>query len=410
MEGESQMKDLLKKDITIKVVSVLFAILLWLYVLNIDNPYKNRSLTIPLKIENKNTLQEKGLALKNEDFARNVEIIIRGRVEVINKINASDFEAIIDFSKVKSDKDKTLRIDLFYDIDDITLPIIIPRSINIQLEKIEKKSFPIQVEVTGQPKRDYKIIEITQAPENVILEDFQSVIDSVAVVKAVVDVSNLDRDKSVKKECKVYNKEGKEMASLSKNLSVEVKLEVAKEVPITLVVKGKPAEDYIEALRKINPEKALIAGPHEVISGITELKTEPVDIENINQSINVTSLIKLPEGVRLVDTPKEVSVNLAVESLVNKSFVITRDEIGFLGFDADQPLNYEVLTESVEITVKGKQADLQNLGVSSLKPSVNVEGLEEGTHNLPLDISLPPGMKLIENKNVEVKITKAQEQ
>jgi YbbR domain-containing protein len=410
MEGEGQMNDLLKKDIVIKIVSVLLAILLWLYVLNIDNPYKNKPLTIPIKVENINTLQEKGLALKNDNFTRNVEVIIRGREEVLNKISPGDFQAILDFSKVKSVDDKTLKIDFIYDIDDITITVMIPRSVNIELEKIEKKAFPLQVELTGQPKENYKIINMTQVPESVTLEDVESVINQVASVKSFIDISNLDDDKTVKQECKVYDKNGKEITKLSKNLSVEVKLEVAKEVPVNLVVTGKPAQDYLEGAKKISPEKVLIAGPKEIVSGITGLKTEPVSIENSRENVSTKTAISLPEGVRLVNSPKEVLVNITIESLVNKNFTIAKDDIAILNFSAEELLDFEIVTESVEITLKGKQADLQNISAARMKPSIDVGGLEEGTHSIPLNIELPAGVRLLEKRNIEVKINKALEQ
>jgi YbbR domain-containing protein len=410
MEGEGQMNDLLKKDIVIKIVSVLLAILLWLYVLNIDNPYKNKPLTIPIKVENINTLQEKGLALKNDNFTRNVEVIIRGREEVLNKISPGDFQAILDFSKVKSVDDKTLKIDFIYDIDDITITVMIPRSVNIELEKIEKKAFPLQVELTGQPKENYKIINMTQVPESVTLEDVESVINQVASVKSFIDISNLDDDKTVKQECKVYDKNGKEITKLSKNLSVEVKLEVAKEVPVNLVVTGKPAQDYLEGEKKISPEKVLIAGPKEIVSGIAGLKTEPVSIENSRENVSTKTAISLPEGVRLVNSPKEVLVNITIESLVNKSFTIAKDDIAILNFSDEELLDFEIVTESVEITLKGKQADLQNISAARMKPSIDVGGLEEGTHSVPLNIELPAGVRLLEKRNIEVKITKALEQ
>lgn len=404
------MNDLLKKDIVIKIVSVLLAILLWLYVLNIDNPYKNKPLTIPIKVENINTLQEKGLALKNDNFTRNVEVIIRGREEVLNKISPGDFQAILDFSKVKSVDDKTLKIDFIYDIDDITITVMIPRSVNIELEKIEKKAFPLQVELTGQPKENYKIINMTQVPESVTLEDVESVINQVASVKSFIDISNLDDDKTVKQECKVYDKNGKEITKLSKNLSVEVKLEVAKEVPVNLVVTGKPAQDYLEGEKKISPEKVLIAGPKEIVSGIAGLKTEPVSIENSRENVSTKTAISLPEGVRLVNSPKEVLVNITIESLVNKSFTIAKDDIAILNFSDEELLDFEIVTESVEITLKGKQADLQNISAARMKPSIDVGGLEEGTHSVPLNIELPAGVRLLEKRNIEVKITKALEQ
>lgn len=408
MEGEAQMiRDIFKSDITIKIISVLLGILLWLYVLNIDNPYEEKSLTIPLSIENRNVLQEKSLSLLNEDnINRNVEVIVRGRKEVINNVKSSDFEAVVDFAKIESEKDKTLRVELHHDIDDITISLLVPRSINIKLENIVKGDFAVDVEVTGKPKEGYKVINMTQIPEEVTIEDIESIIETVGSIRSVVDISGLDKDKTIKKECKIYNKEGKEIPTTDKNLSVEVKFEVAREVPIVPALKGKPANDYVEGHKILNPDKALIAGPSDIISNITELKTEPVDISNTKGNINVTSLINLPEGVRLIDTPKEVSVNVIIEELVEKKLTVQKDLISFENFAKDNTLDYNVLADSVEVTVKGRRASINSITESSLKPIVNVSGLNEGTHQLLLKFTIPLDVKLIGEPKTDVKISK----
>lgn len=400
------MNKVLRKDISIKAVSIFMAVLFWFYVLNVDNPYVLRRIPIQLKVENENALQEKGLVLKSK-YNTTIEITVRGREEIINSLNASDFIAVLDFSKVKSADDKTIRIDgPYHNIRDITIPVVSPRFINIELEKIKKNSFPVEIKLEGSLKENYKILNMKVTPENVTFEDVESLIKTIGSVKAVVDINGLDRDLDRKIECKVYNKEGKEITALSKDLTVNLKLEVAKEVPITLVVNGNPARDHVEVLRAINPQRALIKGPPEILDRIYELKTEPVNIDNITQSINTAGKIKLPEGVILVNTPKEVAVNVEVEKLVNKEFTVAKSDINVFNTGL---MGYEIMTENVVVTVKGKKVDVESLSLSSLKPSIDIGELKEGTHRVSLNIYVPTTCELVGEYDVEVKITKPQE-
>jgi len=402
MEGEAQMNELMKKDISIKAVSIFLAVLFWLYVLNVDNPYQLKRIPVQVKIENESSLQEKGLVLKNH-INSTVEVTVRGRKEILETLSPSDFVVTIDFSKIKSDEDKYLRIEgPYHNINDITIAAVSPRVINLDLEKIRKNSFPVEVQLEGALKNNYKILDYKVAPQNVTFEDVESVISTVASVKAVVDINGLDRDINRQVECKVYNKEGKEIASLSKNLRVDFILEVAKEVPIDLVITGKPAADYVEVSRKLSPQTALIRGAPEILDKINKLETEPISIENIEQSIDLTSKIKLPEGVSLVNTPKDVEVNVEVEKLVSKEFVIARDSINV--FNSGM-LTCEINTESVTVTVKGRMRDINTLTLDRIVASVDVGELSEGTHKVPLNIVLPPNYELIGEYNVEVKIT-----
>lgn len=404
------MNEPLKNNITIKIISVLIAVLFWLYVINLENPVSSTKFTVPLKVENESSLLEKGLVLKNR-YQTTVDINVRGRKEQIDKLRSNDFEAKIDFSKVKSVDDTVVKVDgPYHNINNIKAELTSPGEIRIDLEKIQNRQFSVNVETPGTLKPNYSLIKVTPSPNVISLEDKESLINSVASVKAIVDISDIDRDTKISNvPCKVYNKKGVEIPELGKNLSIDVTLEVAKEVPITPVIKGKPHADYVEIGRNFSPLKALIAGPPSVVSKISELKTEPVNIDNIDKNTSISGLIKLPEGVSLVDTPKEVMVNIVVEKLVEKEFNILKDNIALLNGETDGSLNYEIKTESVTVVIKGMQADLNNLSENSFNPVASVEGLKAGTHKVPLDINLPSSVKLVKQQNIEVKITNTQQ-
>jgi len=75
------------------------------------------------------------------------------------------------------------------------------------------------------------------------------------------------------------------------------------------------------------PEKAWISGPSDVIDLIDNLKTEPIDIENMSQSMTKIVNLVLPDGVRLVDTPRSVYVDVVIEELAEREFVFNKESI-----------------------------------------------------------------------------------
>ncbi|MCX7745580.1 MAG: CdaR family protein [Clostridia bacterium] len=406
------MNELLKKDIAIKTISILFAVVLWFYVLDGSNPFGRETLYVSARVINENTLQDKGLVLKTKTVPK-VGIKIKGRREVMNNISVNDFEVVLDLSKVKDDQTKELRIEepVYIgkgDISDVSIEDVTPRVIKIELEKIEKNHFHVDLETQGTLKENYKIISQAVEPENVAIEALDSVLKSIGNVKAVVDVNNLDKNLFLKKECKVFDRNGKEIPGLSKNLNVYIKIQVAKEVPIRLTVKGTPAKDYIDGVQKVKPQKALIEGPPEVLDKIHEIQTESVDIQNMTQSINKYIRLVLPKGIELFDTPAEVQANIVIEQLARKEFTIKKDRIKILNAEMNNPLKYELKTESIVISIKGKWDHLEKIDIEDLEPSIDVGGLGEGTSRVPLKFNLPPTVKLMEDQSVDVVISKNQ--
>ncbi|HHW00775.1 MAG TPA: hypothetical protein GXX36_14655 [Clostridiaceae bacterium] len=401
------MKDFLSKDTTIKIFSVVIAILLWLYALNTSDPFDTRKFYVSLRIQNEDTLEEKGLVLKNKDYRKNIEVLVRGRTEALRNLTSDDFTAILDFSKVESEKDTKIRIEgPYYNTNEITILDVNPKVIEVELEKLKKKSFPVDVQVEGELQAGFKLVGLSYAPEFVEIDNMESVIDTVASIKTTVNISNYTGTVDINKECKVYNKDGKEIPSLGKNISVNIRIEIAKEVPIRLEVKGSPAKEHFEEKRSITPSKALIKGSPEVLAKITELKTEPVDISNATESINVTSPLVLPQGVTLVDTPQDIKVNISIENNEIREFSFTRDEIALTNTLEDNSLEYQIKNDTVTVRVKGRQSLLNSLRKSDIKLRVNVAGYKEGIHRVPLDVSLPSGFSRVDEQFVEVNIKK----
>ncbi len=403
------MRELLKRDITVRIISVVFALILWFFVLNSNNPMDVRIISVSLEVKNEQTLQDKNIEWKNKNIAKTVEVMVKGRKEKISGLTANDFTAALDLSKIQSADEDKLAIDGPYYVgkEEVEIRGINPREIKLDLEKKEKNPFKVEIVPTGKLKDNYKIIKSVAVPDIVSLEGLDSLIKSVASIKTFVDVNNLDRDLVInKKECKVYNKKGEEIKELSKNLYVEVRVEVAKEVPVVPVVKGKPAKDYIDGLKRVKPDKVLVTGTPEVLSKLTQLQTEAVDIENSSASMDITRNIILPQGIRLVNSSPEVAVSVAIEQLVVKEFTILKEDISFVNTEIDNSLNYSMVNDFMKISIKANSADLDKLDASMLNPTVDVAKLGEGTHKLPLQIDLPANAKLIEEYTVEIKVEK----
>jgi len=400
-------RDLFKKEVTIKIMSVLIAIIFWLFVNNTSNPFTDRTFSVPLKIENQDYLERNGYILMNINTT-NIDIVVRGRKEALDKVRASDIKVSLDMSQVKSVYDRKLQITPpELDQKDVKIVSYSPSSIDVMLSRKKSASIPVELKSNITMKPGYVLLNTTYSPNTMPFYLEESIIDSIDKVVANLDIKDLDRDTTAEVQCKVYDKEGKEIPDLTSGLSkVTVKIEVAKEVPVSLVTRGKLAADYIETLRVIEPVKALLTGPADVLSRISEIKTEPVDIDKIEGNYRGTIPLVVPEGVKLVNTPKEITVNINVEKLVTRNIEITQDDISILNAKNDGTLSYDIKTENLTLQIKGRQEDVNAVRKENMKPAVDVAGLGEGNHRLSLNVILPQQVKLTQQHSVEVIITK----
>lgn len=408
MEGETKMNEIFKKDITIKILSVLIAIVFWIYVYNADvNPYTSQEMTVPIKAVNSSALIDKDIKLDTK-LPESVVVKVNGRKQALEKLKENDIKAVVDFEKIKSVDDKALPIAISCNKQGIAVENLnTGYSVDVSLSRVKGDTFPIEIVPNITFKQGYKKLKITIVPDTCKLEAEEAIIDSIDAVRATLDIKDLDRDTTKRVECKVYNKEGKNITKyFERSITADVKIEVAKEVPVTLVVNGKPAQDYVEGVRNVSPKTVLITGTPEVLAKISDLKTEPVSIENLNRNLDITGAIKLPDGVKLADADKDIAVSIAIEHLEEKTFTVAKSDIKILNIINDSGYKYEIKTESTSLILKGLMKDISEMRLENLNPTVDIQGLVEGTHKLPVNIDLPSTVKLMQKVNVEVSVKK----
>lgn len=399
-----------RKDLKTKILSVLIAIFTWIIVSNLTNPMVSRTFNnIPVTILNEDFLEENDYTLKNA-LRNYVDVTIRGRQETVDKVKTTDFVATVDYSQITSVNDRALELTKLDCLKNgVVIESYTPTSIPIQLARNKIGTFEVVLENKSTMKPGYVLLNTTLSQETMQIFGEESKISSVDSIKAVLELKDLDRDTTKQVQCKVYDKAGKEIPEFGKNLTVGVKVEVAKEVPISLVTRGRLAADYIETSRLISPEKVLVRGATEAMEAVRDIKTEQVDIDTIDSNYTASVALVVPEGLELVNSPDEITVNINIEKLVVRNIEFRSNDINILNARNDATLVYEIISDRLVLQFKGRQAEVNAIRAESLRPAVDVSGLSEGTHRLQLSINVPSQAKLLQTVYADVKISKTPE-
>jgi YbbR domain-containing protein len=409
LEGEIKVKEFLKSDLALKILSVILALFLWFAI----NPVKTDHFNVPLNVINEESLKAKGLVLNTNSYQKYIDVSVRERADVLDSIKDADFEVTLDLSKVKSVDDKVIPLDgpVYLGSKNISSSNmeIKPKTVTLDLGKIEENPFNVQIETYGKLPSGYEIISKTAEPNIVSIQALDSVLANVGSVKVYVDVTGLKRTINITKECKIYNKKGEEMPELGKRLNVNLKIEIGKKVTVLPITEGSPAKDFIEGTTTAEPDSVLITGDYDTMSLVNELKTQPLKIDGATKSINAQVLLQLPDGIKLVSSSREVKIKVEIIPLIERTIELKPDSIFINGKKDDTAIKYEIV-KPVSIRLKGKTEDVNRVTVDSMLASIDVSGLEEGTHNVPLEVTIPPNVTQVEDVLVPIKITKGTQQ
>ena len=91
-----KLKNLLTNNIGLKFLSVLFAMILWLVVVNIDDPDKTSTFTTNITIANENAIADMGKSYSIINDSGTVTFRVTAKRSIIERLTNSDFKATAD--------------------------------------------------------------------------------------------------------------------------------------------------------------------------------------------------------------------------------------------------------------------------------------------------------------------------
>jgi YbbR domain-containing protein len=136
-------------------------------------------------------------------------------------------------------------------------------------------------------------------------------------INAVVDLSNAKQGKSfytiTHENIKLPNT--LELTSIEpQTIAIMIEKQLRKSVPVQPAVVGVPQHGFVIYEIKVDPETVVIEGPKSVISNISNIKTEPIDITGINQSLQYKVKLNMSSSSLKTDEQK-VDVNITVNRI-----------------------------------------------------------------------------------------------
>jgi YbbR domain-containing protein len=170
----------------IKLLSLAFALFLWLFVMGEQDT--EIGYTVPLEVKN----VPKGLIIANQ-IPGHVDVRLRGSRTLLANIQGSDLEVSVDLHDAKPG------ITTFRSLDErLNLPrsVVVsrmsPSYVDIKLERLIQKKVPLRVVLDGNPAPGFSIAEVMAAPDMVEIEGAESEIKNVSEVETeAVDVEGL---------------------------------------------------------------------------------------------------------------------------------------------------------------------------------------------------------------------------
>lgn len=298
----SKLRQKVKGNIKAKIISILAALALWLYVLAVVDPDEKKVIVdIPITINKMNQLENEGFVVyPKADFK--TDITLEGKLSELQKLTRDNIDI---YGEIINPVEGSNVVILRTNISNRVSRELKDSSIVVNLEKRTKKQVDVKVNLNGSLKDE--IIKTTTNYKKVTVSGAASLVDKVDYVGLDLDTDKIDKDSYFEKEvqAKAYDNKGNvlDLDINVKKITVSGEFRQTKSLPLKIDYSGGLYDLDSYAL---SPEKIVVAGSGETLKNIEYIKTKKLTDNDLNQLLNKKVEIVLPEGIKLKNENTEI--------------------------------------------------------------------------------------------------------
>lgn len=292
------MKNKLKDNLAIKIISVLAAIVLWFYIQMVQNPEIDFTFNnMRVSLMNSSLLEERNLVVLDDvDFK--TDITVNCPRWNLNELTEEDFVAYVDLSEIKSAGSIELPIKVRMNNENIIVSGKSPSTVKISVDTIVSAEKDLVVHTVGKVKDDYYTHDNLVVPDTdkITVRGPKSILAKIANGIVTVDVSNKTDDFSDVYKVVLVDEQGTAIVNdrvtvLNGNINVATTVHATKVLPVKL-------NNIPEKIKySITPPNIEVAGPKELIEPLTEILVSDFSLWSNNKGHIQEINIKLDEGL-----------------------------------------------------------------------------------------------------------------
>lgn len=390
-----KISETIKHNLRWKLLSLAIAVLVWVTIMNIDDPYITVTIAdVPVVSLNESVLQEQG-KISDIESGRTVTLKVHAPSSIAEKLTARDFNAVADYRQMSLVYAVPIQVSVRrespYNKDDIDITIESkqPEVMVLTLEDYTSETFRVDIQAVGEAAEGYYVSNMVVTPNLVQISGSEKQIDRIERVVVEVGTGQVKKSFERKAVLHAYDKNGYEIedATLTfdtKEVGVEVTVLPVKKILLLITTEGEPAYGYECTGIQHVPTEIMIAGKAEDLEGIYSM-TIPFDIDMQNKDygakLNIETYLNEYYGGKyvLVDEEKYVTVTAYISKLPTRDFKVGSEEISVIGLPEEYDLLYTTKS-GINIKVLGRQEELDKLTVRGLKLYIDVTDYGPGNY------------------------------
>lgn len=297
-----------KENLLARIISLLVACALWVYVMTDQNPIVERSVEVDL--------QQLNLPGNMMVFNAPSKVIvkIRGTRTKVGENAGSRITASLNLRSV-TEGQQNVPVKVAFDGGEVVS--VTPAEVAIYADTVSEKQVPVITRVVGAVSSDMTVGSSVITPAEVTLRGATHRIDKVNKVVAPIDVTDHMGSFQAESELVAVSDDGYDIPNMKiipervMVQAVMVAQMLSVDVPVQLVTGGKLPEGVVVTKTEILPERVRITAPPSLLKDLKAVNTKAVDVSALNGSTVLPAELDLPD--RVIPEVRSVRIRVSVE-------------------------------------------------------------------------------------------------
>lgn len=308
------MKGPMIKNITLKLVAGLCAVLFWFLVLGLQTTPQELSEPIeikPFNLSDQWTVDE--LPSAYVTIQTDKETTRSARTEDIME----DIEAYIDLKNALPGN-YTGQVFVTSKNPKITIVSVRPNTVSVRIEEKVKKDVPIEAYISGKPHDGFSITQATLTASHALIEGPTSLMERIKKIKAVIQLNGTESETKTIQIKTFRDQNDRELGQVRvtpDKIEATIVLESVQQkkiLPIHPQFINTLRNGYIQAVT-LYPQLVEVDGEEKSLNGLNAIKTEPIDLDKITKSGTYSIQLQSVKDATL--NPKKIDLQLEISDM-----------------------------------------------------------------------------------------------
>lgn len=414
------MKEKMFKNLSLKILSAIFAVVLWTVIVNVYDPTTSYTFSnVSVQLINTESLTDKNYSYEIVDGGK-ISVYVSGPKSIVTNIKASDIVATADLSKISAFADYVdIHVSVVKDGQVLNNVEATPKTsaVRLSIENRDTKTINVVSEITGSTADGYAVVKRSLNPTSVKVTGPSSVIETVDHAGVSFDVTGATADVTGTADIHLYDSDNNEINDSSLELtqtSVNYTAQVVrtKTVSIEARTSGKPADGYRVSEVTLNHDSVMVYGDANILNSLDKIV---IPASNINvDGLTESKVFKLAlsdyidKSLSILDNPR-IEVNVKIETTSSRTITLNTSDIKVSGLETGMSYSFEDRTFSID--VEGSEAALAALDASGITATADLSTYtSSGTRSITVSVRLPDGITLKSTPSVNVLFRNNQEE